>query len=149
MNTFNDSRESILIRKKEAELREAKRRENEHRRKFETKMKCVIGGTFHKHFSDAYLFDKNEWDRIIGELVRTDTFRDIVKTIYTENMTGGIASMANQDNNPAQTKASVKGKPAKTSIASQRSNDYTEEYYGVPEPDEGDDTASVYSPYNG
>ncbi|MBR1523401.1 MAG: hypothetical protein IJ641_02975 [Lachnospiraceae bacterium] len=147
MNTFQDSKESILIKKKEAELREVKRKENERRREFETEMKCIIGGTFHKYFNDAYLFDKYEWDRIIGELVKTDTFTNVVRAIYSENMTPNSGKAVFQKNNPASVKTPAKVKPVRASGEALETNGYTEEYSGESGSDVVSDRDAIYSPY--
>ena len=79
------SREELMIQKKEAELREAKRKKNASRRAFETRMKCVIGGTMHKYFPQAFLFEQPEWNSIISKVVRSDVFIDAVKEIVNKN----------------------------------------------------------------
>ena len=51
------SKEEIFREKKEAELREAKRKEGEWKRRMDKERKCMIGGTFLKYFKDALLFE--------------------------------------------------------------------------------------------
>lgn len=63
------SRTEILRGKKEAELREARKKESEWNRKKEKETKCLIGGAFLKHFPEASLFEAGEWDRIAGAAV--------------------------------------------------------------------------------
>ena len=79
------SKEEIFRQKKEAELREAKRKENEARRRNETHIKCFIGGAFKKYFPDALLFDEDEWNRIAEAAVGTDAFKGTVEAIRRED----------------------------------------------------------------
>ena len=78
------SKEEIFREKKEAELREAKRKENEARRRSETHIKCFIGGAFKKYFPDAFLFDEDEWCRIAERAVRSKEFIQTVEAIRRE-----------------------------------------------------------------
>lgn len=82
------SREEIIREKKEAELREAKRREGEWKRRKDKERKCMIGGTFLKYFSDALLFEADEWDRIVQAVIDTDVFKQTVEAIRKEAKTG-------------------------------------------------------------
>ena len=85
MKDFSTTKEALLVQRKEAELREAKRRESHSRRMFETRMKCVIGGTFHSYFPQAYLFDQDDWCRIIKKVVDSEVFKAEVNVILKEN----------------------------------------------------------------
>ena len=78
------SKEEIFREKKEAELREAKRKENEARRRNETHIKCFIGGAFKKYFPDAFLFDEDEWCRIAEAAISTEAFKNTVAAIRKE-----------------------------------------------------------------
>lgn len=78
------SKEEIFREKKEAELREAKRKENEARRRSETHIKCFIGGAFKKYFPDAFLFDEGEWCRIAEAAIGTEAFKNTVEAIRQE-----------------------------------------------------------------
>ena len=78
------SREEIFREKKEAELREAKRREGEWKRHKDKERKCMIGGTFYKYFPDALLFEANEWDRITQAVIETDAFKNTIEAIRKE-----------------------------------------------------------------
>lgn len=78
------SREEIIREKKEAELREAKRREGEWKRRKDKERKCMIGGTFLKHFPDALLFEADEWDRIAQAVIKTNEFRQTTEAIRRE-----------------------------------------------------------------
>ena len=78
------SKEEIFREKKEAELREAKRREGEWKRRKDKERKCMIGGTFLKYFSDALLFEADEWDRIVQAVIDTDAFRNTIEAIRKE-----------------------------------------------------------------
>ena len=78
------SKEEIYREKKEAELREAKRREGEWKRRMDKERKCMIGGTFLKYFSDALLFENEEWDRIAQAVISTDAFKQTVEAIRKE-----------------------------------------------------------------
>jgi len=78
------SKEEIYREKKEAELREAKRREGEWKRRMDKERKCMIGGTFLKYFSDALLFENEEWDRIAQAVINTDAFKQTVEAIRKE-----------------------------------------------------------------
>ena len=78
------SREEIIREKKEAELREAKRREGEWKRRKDKERKCMIGGTFLKYFSDALLFEADEWDRIVQAGINTDAFKNTIEAIRKE-----------------------------------------------------------------
>ena len=84
IDTSEKSREEIIREKKEAELREAKRREGEWKRRKDKERKCMIGGTFLKHFSDALLFEADEWDRIAQAVINTDVFKQMVEEIRRE-----------------------------------------------------------------
>jgi len=46
--------------------------------------KCMIGGTFLKYFSDALLFEADEWDRIVQAVIDTDAFRNTIEAIRKE-----------------------------------------------------------------
>jgi hypothetical protein len=85
MKDFSTTKEALLVQRKEAELREAKRRESHSRRMFETRMKCIIGGTFHSYFPQAYLFDQDDWCRIIKKVVDSEVFKAEVNVILKEN----------------------------------------------------------------
>ena len=78
------SKEEIFREKKEAELREAKRREGEWKRRKDKERKCMIGGTFLKYFSDALLFEADEWDRIVQAVIDTDAFKNTIEAIRKE-----------------------------------------------------------------
>mgnify|MGYP006916086990 FL=1 len=78
------SKEEIFREKKEAELREAKRREGEWKRRKDKERKCMIGGTFLKHFPDALLFEADEWDMIVQSVIDTDAFRNTIEAIRKE-----------------------------------------------------------------
>lgn len=78
------SKEEIFREKKEAELREAKRREGEWKRRKDKERKCMIGGTFLKYFPDALLFEADEWDRIVQAVIDTDAFRNTIEAIRKE-----------------------------------------------------------------
>lgn len=82
------SREEIIREKKEAELREAKRREGEWKRRKDKERKCMIGGTFLKYFSDALLFEADEWDRIVQAVIKTDGFKQTTEAIRREAKAG-------------------------------------------------------------
>ena len=84
IDTSEKSREEIIREKKETELREAKRREGEWKRRKDKECKCMIGGTFLKHFSDALLFEADEWDRIAQAVINTDVFKQTVEAIRRE-----------------------------------------------------------------
>lgn len=79
------SKEEIFREKKEAELREAKRREGEWKRRKDKERKCMIGGTFLKYFPDALLFEADEWDRITQAVIDTDAFKNTVEAIRKED----------------------------------------------------------------
>ncbi|MBE5848389.1 MAG: hypothetical protein E7300_12025 [Lachnospiraceae bacterium] len=78
------SKEEIFREKKEAELREAKRKEGEWKRRMDKERKCMIGGTFLKYFKDALLFENDEWDRIVQAVIATDAFTKTVEEIRKE-----------------------------------------------------------------
>ena len=78
------SREEIFREKKEAELRVAKRKEGEWKRRKDKERKCMIGGTFLKYFPDALLFEADEWDRITQAVIDTDAFKNTVEAIRKE-----------------------------------------------------------------
>ena len=44
----------------------------------------MIGGTFLKYFEDALLFEADEWDRIVQEVIKTDAFTRTVDAIRKE-----------------------------------------------------------------
>lgn len=81
------SREEIIREKKEAELRLAKQREGEWKRRKDKERKCMIGGTFLKYFPDALLFEADEWDRIVQAVIKTADFRQTVEAIRREART--------------------------------------------------------------
>ena len=78
------SKEELFREKKEAELRAAKMKEGEWKRRKDKERKCMIGGTFLKYFEDALLFEADEWDRIVQEVIKTDAFTGTVETIRKE-----------------------------------------------------------------
>lgn len=78
------SKEEIFREKKEAELREAKRKEGEWKRRMDKERKCMIGGMFLKYFKDALLFENDEWDRIVQAVIVTDAFTKTVEEIRKE-----------------------------------------------------------------
>ena len=89
------SKEEIIREKKEAELRLAKRREGEWKRRKDKESKCMIGGTFVKYLPDALLFEADEWDRIVKTVIATDAFTQVVDAIRKEAKAS--------KNNPKQT----------------------------------------------
>ena len=78
------SREEIYREKKEGELRLAKQKESEWKRRKDKERKCMIGGTFLKYFPDALLFEADEWDRITQAVIDTDAFKNTVEAIRKE-----------------------------------------------------------------
>ena len=84
INLSEKSKEEIFREKKEAELREAKRKEGEWKRRMDKERKCMIGGTFLKYFKDALLFENDEWDRIVQAVIATDAFTKTVEEIRKE-----------------------------------------------------------------
>lgn len=78
------SRKELFREKKEAELRAAKMKEGEWKRRKDKERKCMIGGTFLKYFEDALLFEADEWDRIVQEVIKTDAFTGTVEAIRKE-----------------------------------------------------------------
>lgn len=78
------SKEELFREKKEAELRAAKMKEGEWRRRKDKERKCMIGGTFLKYFEDALLFEADEWDRIVQEVIKTEAFTKTVEAIRKE-----------------------------------------------------------------
>lgn len=78
------SREEINREKKEAELRLAKQKEGEWKRRKDKERKCMIGGTFLKYFPDALLFEADEWDRIVQAVIKTADFKQTVEAIRRE-----------------------------------------------------------------
>ena len=78
------SKEELFREKKEAELRAAKMKEGEWKRRKDKERKCMIGGTFLKYFEDALLFEADEWDRIVQEVIKTDAFTGTVDAIRKE-----------------------------------------------------------------
>lgn len=78
------SREEVIREKKEAELRLAKRKEGEWKRRMDKERKCMIGGTFLKYFKDSLLFEPDEWDRIVQEVIKTDAFKQTIEAIRKE-----------------------------------------------------------------
>ena len=78
------SKEELFREKKEAELRTAKMKEGEWKRRKDKERKCMIGGTFLKYFPDALLFEADEWDRITQAVIDTDAFRNTVEVIRKE-----------------------------------------------------------------
>ena len=147
MITQHESKESILIKKKEAELREAKRKENERKRKFETQMKCVIGGTFHKYFKEAYLFDQSEWDKIIRALVATDTFREVVTAIYDECTGNGIDNNTNPKGHQATIKTAKKSIHEAVTAADNATYSIAPDYYVKSDTNEAEAGEPIYSTY--
>ena len=121
MRNFSVSKETLLVQKKEAELREAKRKESYARRCFETRMKCIIGGTFHKYFPEAYLFDQNEWCRIIDCVVVSPDFKAIVNKILKSEPE--LCAQFVAVRNERLKKEEMKKKNAKCEGANVRSND--------------------------
>ena len=78
------SKEELFREKKEAELRAAKMKEGEWKRRKDKESKCMIGGTFLKYFKDALLFEADEWDRIVQAVIPTEAFTKTVETIRKE-----------------------------------------------------------------
>ena len=84
IDTSKKSSAEIRLEKKEAELRELRKRESKWRQKQENVAKCMIGAAFLKHFPESLLFDQKEWDRIAGAAVMSKEFQGTVQTIKTE-----------------------------------------------------------------
>ena len=78
------SREEVIREKKEAELRLAKRKEGEWKRRMDKERKCMIGGTFLKYFKHSLLFEPDEWDQIVQEVIKTDAFKQTIEAIRKE-----------------------------------------------------------------
>ena len=77
----------LELQRQEARLREAKRKLNHEKRKAETTAKCMIGGTMHKYFPDAFKFSQDEWCRIESVIVKTKEFYVVILTIINEGRT--------------------------------------------------------------
>ena len=75
------SKEELFREKKEAELRAAKMKEGEWKRRKDKESKCMIGGTFLKYFKDALLFEADEWDRIVQAVIPTEAFRQRQRSV--------------------------------------------------------------------
>ena len=78
------SKEELFREKKEAELRAAKMKEGEWKRRKDKESKRMIGGTFLKYFKDALLFEADEWDRIVQAVIPTEAFTKTVEAIRKE-----------------------------------------------------------------
>ena len=78
------SREEIYREKKEGELKLAKQKENEWKRRKDKERKCMIGGTFLKYFPDALLFEADEWDRIVQAVIKSNEFKQTTEVIRRE-----------------------------------------------------------------
>lgn len=77
------SREEVIREKKEAELRLAKRKEGEWKRRMDKERKCMIGGTSLKYFKDSLLFEPDEWDRIVQEVIKLRSIPILVSTSWS------------------------------------------------------------------
>ena len=77
------SREEVIREKKEAELRLAKRKEGDWKRRMDKERKCMIGGTFLKYFKDSLLFEPDEWDRIVQEVIMLRSIPILVSTSWS------------------------------------------------------------------
>lgn len=84
IDTSKKSRQEILREKKEAELRELRKKESEWKRKQENGAKCMIGAAFLKCFPEALLFEAEEWDRIARAAVMSKEFQGMVQAIKQE-----------------------------------------------------------------
>lgn len=88
IDTSKKSRQEILREKKEAELRELRKKESEWKHKQENGAKCMIGAAFLKCFPEALLFEAEEWDRIARAAVMSKEFQGTVQAIKQETSGG-------------------------------------------------------------
>ena len=154
MKDFSMTKEALLVQRKEAELREAKRRESHSRRMFETRMKCIIGGTFHSYFPQAYLFDQDDWCRIIKKVVNSDVFKSEINGILKENPELWESIKAQEDERLKKEKAKKKKTHStneKQKISTAESEDEDNEKSDDDEPESEDENAEEaserYIPY--
>ena len=154
MKDFSMTKEALMVQRKEAELREAKRRENYSRRMFETRMKCIIGGTFHSYFPQAYLFDQDDWCRIVKSVVNSDVFKAEINRILKENPELWNNIKAQEEERLKKEKAKKKKtratceKPAITSSKSEdEGNEKSDDYEPEAEDENGEESTEGYTPY--
>ena len=154
MKDFSMTKEALLVQRKEAELREAKRRENHSRRMFETRMKCIIGGTFHSYFPQAYLFDQDDWCRIIKKVVDSEVFKAEVNVILKENrnLWDSIRTQENErlkKEKAKEKKAQTKNEKPKSSHTGSEDEDNEKSDDDEPEAEDenAEEAAERYIPY--
>ena len=154
MKDFSMTKEALLVQRKEAELREAKRRESHSRRMFETRMKCIIGGTFHSYFPQAYLFDQDDWCRIIKKVVDSEVFKAEVNVILKENrdLWDSIRAQENERLKKEKTKekkAQVKNENPKQfhTRSKEDDNDKSDDDESEHEDENGEESTEGYTPY--
>ena len=154
MKDFSMTKEALLVQRKEAELREAKRRESHSRRMFETRMKCIIGGTFHSYFPQAYLFDQDDWCRIIKKVVDSEVFKAEVNVILKENrdLWDSIRAQENERLKKEKTKekkAQTKNEKPKSSHTGSEDEDNKKSDDDEPEAEDenAEEAAERYIPY--
>ena len=154
MKDFSMTKEALLVQRKEAELREAKRRESHSRRMFETRMKCIIGGTFHSYVPQAYLFDQDDWCRIIKKVVDSEVFKAEVNVILKENrnLWDSIRTQENErlkKEKAKEKKAQTKNEKPKSSHTGSEDEDNEKSDDDEPEAEDenAEEAAERYIPY--
>lgn len=73
------------LRRAQANLAEAKRKQNADKRKAENHQKYIMGGLCVKYLDDAYLYEEHELDQIISSAIHSRECQNAVSKIRNQS----------------------------------------------------------------